>query len=131
MGWLIRDGKVSPNPEDHTDQYRRHYERTMQDAPGPYCKLQGAAFTPSPIQLGRYVDEEMSQGRHLEELALERGDEISIEYDLGRAKKWVIKVESVELNKKVLPEIVLGYNNETRVKLLERGNGKPHVQYQY
>jgi len=102
------------------------------DNPHPksrYRKLQGAGF--SPFVNGWNGDDERRQGGHfsLEELALEGGYTITINYDFGHTKAFTIQVVSMESDKQVLPEVQLGCDNETRVKLVKKGNGKPHSQY--
>jgi hypothetical protein len=93
---------------------------------GPTRKLMGAAFDAFE---GTYDFGPPAGGfRSLEELSLQAGDKLDVLYDFGDSNKFRIEIESVKDAQESLPEVELGYSNQTRTRLVNKG-GRMFPQY--
>jgi SAP domain/Plasmid pRiA4b ORF-3-like protein len=95
---------------------------------GPTRKLVGAAFDAfegvPPFDFGPPA----GGFRSLDELSLQAGDKLDVLYDFGDSNEFRIEIESVKDAQESLPEVKLGYSNQTRTRLVNKG-GRMFSQY--
>jgi hypothetical protein len=65
----------------------------------------------------------------LEDFQLRDGDTMEIVNDFGHRHSFTLEIEGCTEEERVLPEADLGYKNQTRVRLLSKGNGSIMPQY--
>lgn len=100
-----------------------------EDAPSKVRKITGAAFC--PFQKEGMEKNVVGQGLlSLENLCIDKGDEIALTYDFGDDRRFCISVENTECNSEIIGEVELGSKQLTRARLLAKGSAK-EAQYRY
>lgn len=100
------------------------------EATGPWRKLTGSGFAHDTKGPCDDWNEDFTDGGwfSLGELALAKGDNIRMKYDLGDENNFIIHVTEIKQNAQVLPEVNL-YGHQTRMNLAKKGSSKMRNQY--
>lgn len=144
MACAIRMGMISSDPRNHDQCLRKRLDQlgitcemiariqNDSDTLGDVRKLTGSAFDPMDRGIGGndFDDDFSVNGSQfsLEQLALQKSDQVKMMYDYGDHNTFVVEVQEVKKNVPVLPE-VSHYGHYTRVKMIGKGQCKMRKQY--